>query len=82
LGRYILLNVNIKIFKRVILTSVLCGCENWSLTFSEERAIRVFEKRVLRGIFGFKRDEVKLSGENYILRSLMIRTAEKILFGC
>jgi hypothetical protein len=56
--------------------------ENWSLTFSEERAIRVFENRVLRGIFGFERDEVKRSGENYIMRSLMICTADTILFGC
>jgi hypothetical protein len=82
LGRYILLNVNIEIFRTVILPVVLCGCDNWSLTFSEERAISVFENRVLRGVFGFKRDEVKRSGENYIMRSLMICTAHPILFGC
>jgi len=34
------------------------GCETWSLTFSEERRLRVFENRVLRRIFGPKRDEV------------------------
>jgi hypothetical protein len=82
LGRYILLNVNIKIFKTVILPVVLCECENWSLTFSEERAIRVFEKRVLRGIFRFKRDEVKRRGENYIMRSLMICIADTLFSGC
>jgi hypothetical protein len=54
LGRYILLNVNIKIFKTVILAAVLCGCENWWLILSEERAIRVFENSVLRGIFGLR----------------------------
>jgi hypothetical protein len=41
----------------------------------------VFENRVLRGIFGAKRDEVTGSGENFIMRSLMIFTAHPILFG-
>jgi len=36
----------------------LFGCETWSLTLREERRLRVFEKRVLRRIFGPKRDEV------------------------
>jgi hypothetical protein len=36
----------------------LYGCETWSLTLREEHRLRVFEKRVLRGIFGPKRDEV------------------------
>jgi hypothetical protein len=36
---------------------VLYGCETWSLTLKEERRLRVFEKRVLRRIFGTKRDE-------------------------
>jgi hypothetical protein len=34
---------------------VLYGCETWSLTFKEEHRLRVFEKRVLRRIFGPKR---------------------------
>jgi len=34
------------------------GCETWSLTLKEERRLRVFENRVLRRIFGPKRDEV------------------------
>jgi hypothetical protein len=37
---------------------VLCGCETWSLTLREEHRLRVFENRVLRRIFGQKRDEV------------------------
>jgi len=37
---------------------VLYGCETWSLALREERRLRVFECRVLRGIFGAKRDEV------------------------
>ena len=36
----------------------LYGCETWSLTLREERRIRVFENRVLRIIFGTKREEV------------------------
>jgi hypothetical protein len=34
------------------------GCETWSLTLREEHRLRVFENRVLRRIFGPKRDEV------------------------
>jgi hypothetical protein len=36
----------------------LYGCETWSLTLREEHKLRVFEKRMLRRIFGPKRDEV------------------------
>ena len=38
---------------------VLYGCETWSLTLREERRLRVFENRMLRRVFGPKRDEVK-----------------------
>ena len=34
------------------------GCETWSLTLREKRRLRVFENRVLRRVFGLKRDEV------------------------
>jgi hypothetical protein len=37
---------------------VLYGCETWPLTVWEEHGLRVFENRVLRRIFGPKRDEV------------------------
>jgi hypothetical protein len=40
------------------LAVVLYGYETWSLTFREECRLRVFENRVLRKIFGSKRDEV------------------------
>jgi len=40
----------------------LYGCETWSLTLREERILRVFENRVLRRIFGLRRDEV--TGDN------------------
>jgi hypothetical protein len=61
--------------KTIILPFVLYGCETWSVTLREEHKLRVFENRVLRGIFGPKRDEAagewrKLhSGELYNLYS-------------
>ena len=42
----------------IILPVVLYGCETWLLTLREERRLRVFENRVLRRIFGPKRDKV------------------------
>jgi hypothetical protein len=45
-------------YKTIILPVVLYGCETWSVALREEHRLRVFEKRVLRGIFGPKRDEV------------------------
>jgi hypothetical protein len=42
----------------IILPVVLYGCETWSLTLREEHRLKVFENRVLRRIFGPKRDEV------------------------
>jgi hypothetical protein len=51
-------NVKVKIYKTIILPVVLYGCETWSLTLREGHRLRVFENRVLRRIFGPKRDEV------------------------
>jgi hypothetical protein len=57
LSRLISKNLKIKIYKTVILSVVLYGCETWSLTLREEHRPRVFENRVLRKIFGLKRKE-------------------------
>jgi hypothetical protein len=51
-------NVKIKMYRTIILPAVLYGCETWSLTLSGEHRLRVFENRVLRGIFGPKWEEV------------------------
>jgi hypothetical protein len=51
-------NVKIKIYKTIILPVILYGCETWSLMLREEHRLSVFENRVLRRIFGPKRDEV------------------------
>jgi hypothetical protein len=50
--------VKIKIYKTIVSPVVLYGCETWSLMLKEEHRLRVFENRVLRRIFGPKRDEV------------------------
>jgi hypothetical protein len=49
-------NLKIKIFKNISLPVVLYGCETLSLTLREEYRLRVIENRVLRRIFGPKRD--------------------------
>jgi hypothetical protein len=51
-------NIKVKIYKTIILPAVLYGCETCSLTLKEEHRLQVFENRVLRRIFGPKRDEV------------------------
>jgi len=51
-------NLKIKIYRTIILPVVLYGCETWSLTLREERALRLFENMVLRRIFVPRRDEV------------------------
>ncbi|KAJ4450784.1 hypothetical protein ANN_02214 [Periplaneta americana] len=51
-------NLKVRIYKTVILSVLLYGCETWTLTLREEYRLRVFENKVLRKIFGAKRDEV------------------------
>jgi hypothetical protein len=45
-------------YETIVLHVVLYGCKTWSLTQSEEHRLRVFVNKVLRRIFGPKRDEV------------------------
>jgi hypothetical protein len=51
-------DVKTKIYTNIILPVTWCGCETWSLMLKEPR-LKMFENRVLRGIFGSKREEVK-----------------------
>jgi hypothetical protein len=44
--------------RTIILPVVLYGCETWSLTLEEECRLKMYENRVLRRIFGPKRDVV------------------------
>jgi hypothetical protein len=50
-------NTKIRVCRIIILPVVLYECGTWSLTLREEQRLRVFENRVLRRIFGPKRDE-------------------------
>jgi hypothetical protein len=50
-------NLNTKIYRTIILSVVLYGCETWSPTLREERKQSVFKDRALRRIFRPKRDE-------------------------
>jgi hypothetical protein len=49
-------NVKVRIYKTIILPVVLYGCETLSLTLGKEHGLRVFENRLLRRMFGPKRD--------------------------
>jgi len=50
-------DTKIKIHRTIILPVVLYGCESRSFTLREERRLRMFENRLLRRIFGPKRNE-------------------------
>ena len=52
------IKIKIKIYTTIIFPVVLYGCETWSLTLREERWLRVVENKVLRRVFGPKRDEI------------------------
>ena len=51
-------NINIKIYRLEISPVVLYGCEAWSLTLRDKYRLKVLANRMLRKIFGSKRDEV------------------------
>ena len=53
----LLKNLKIKLCRTIILPVDLYGCGTRSLTLREERRLRVFENRVMRRIFGAKRNE-------------------------
>ena len=51
-------NLKVKIYRTISLPVVFYGCGTWSLTLREQHRLRVFDNRVLRRIFGSKRDGV------------------------
>jgi hypothetical protein len=67
-------DTKIRVYRTVVLP-VVYGCETWSVTLREAQRLRAFENRVLRRIFGPKRDEVTgewrriHNGERYDLYS-------------
>ena len=50
--------LKVNTYKTIILPVVLYVCETWPLTLSEKHRLRVFENKVLRKIFGVKRDDI------------------------
>ena len=56
-------NIKIKIYRTVILSVVLYGCETWSLTLREVHRLRVFENRMLRRILGPERGRGNMGAE-------------------
>jgi hypothetical protein len=61
--------MHVKIYKTIILPLAFYGCGTWCLILTGEHRLRVFGKRVLRSIFGLKRNEIIGRWKNYILRS-------------
>jgi hypothetical protein len=68
------LSKNIKKCRFVTLTMVLYRCKTWSLTLKEGGSKSMFEKGLLRGVFGPKRDEVTGSWRNLHNEELIICT--------
>jgi hypothetical protein len=84
--------VRVKIHKIIIVSLVLYGCWTWYLTWRVEHRLRVFEKWVIRRIFGHKRDEVTggwrlrneelhssySSSDNRVIKSRRMRWTEHV----
>ncbi|CAH1397560.1 unnamed protein product [Nezara viridula] len=70
-SRLLFRNLKIRIFKTIILPTVVYGCETWPLTLRDEQRLKVFENKVLRRIFGPKKDE--LTGEFRRLHNAELR---------
>ena len=58
LSRLLSKKLKVKTYKTIILPVVSYGRETWSLTLREEHRLNVFENKVLRKIFGAKKDEI------------------------
>jgi hypothetical protein len=71
-------NIGIRVYKTIILPIVLNGCETWSFALREEYRLKVFENRLLKRIFGPKRDEMAGGWRNCIMRSFIACTLHQI----
>ena len=77
--QFVIHKYKIKINRNIVLLVVLYVSQTWSFTKREERRLRVLENRVLNRIFGYKRDKVTGSGEDYITLRLVICNPHHIL---
>jgi hypothetical protein len=57
-SRLLYRNVNVKIYKSMLLHVVLYACKTWSPILREEHRQKAFENKVPKKIFGPKRDEI------------------------
>jgi hypothetical protein len=57
-SRLLYINLKFKLYEAIILLVVLYGCETWYVTLREEHRFEGVQNRVLRRIFGPKREEV------------------------
>ena len=73
-------NIKIKIEITMILP-VVSGCETWSFTMREERKLRVSGNRLMRRLFGPKRDEVAGDWKKLRNKELNDFYCSQILFG-
>ena len=73
--------LKIEIYRTIILPGVVYGCETWSLTFREERRLRVFENMVLMILLGPKRDEKTGEWRKLLNEELNVCTHHPLLFG-
>ena len=48
----------IRIYRSIILSVVFYGCVTWLIILREERRLKVFEKRMLRKMFGYEKERV------------------------
>ena len=58
MSRLLSKKLKISTYETIVLPVVFYGCKSWSLTFTEEHRLRVFENKALRKIFGAKRGEI------------------------
>jgi hypothetical protein len=60
---------------------LLYECETWSLTLREEHRLNGFKDRVLRRIFGLRKQEVQADGGNCIIRMTVTCTPHQVILG-
>jgi hypothetical protein len=59
------------IYRIIILPVVLYACKTWPLTLKQENRLRLFEIRVLKRIFGPKKNKLARGWEGFKMRSFI-----------
>jgi hypothetical protein len=69
-SREISKSTKLKIYRTIIRSVVMYGCEGWTMSENMEEALRVWERKILRKVYGPKRD--KMDGESVQTRNYKI----------